>query len=794
MLKPFAWIALLGCCMSALCSTGDAQAAGFDRQTLRERGIDPGVAEYLANAARFTPGTHPVALTVNGRALGRVEVRITQAGELCIDRPLLDSAHMVAPPGQLDSPGVDCERFQASHPQSIVHLDPQASAVDLIVPPQALSRDRHGQSSAHYDSGGMAGVLNYDLAWSQHRFGVNAEDAWTARTELGLNAGNWVLRSHQLAGSLDGQQRVDWLDAYAQRTFEQPALVFQLGQIDLRNPLLGGMAVTGVQAFPEQALHEASDQRTIEGIAQTPARVEVRQGGRLVHATLVPAGPFALVPPALVDPLAPLEVSIIEANGKRRRLNVATPHSVGLDSPAGFTYGLGAMRDHEHSPTVLSGGWNGNLGGRLATASGALANADYQALGVGLGLLAWTDAQISTVWRQSWAGRHGHVGSQSQLRLAQRWGRNWQATVDYSRQTSGYRQLHEALNTADKSGQVAFERDQYSFSLSSQQARLGGFSFGLGQSRLADGQRLGRTHLAWSKALSKATVNVGVDWASRTGRGGRAMYLGLSVPLDGKRRLRLSHVGKGETRRTGITLREQVNDRLDYDLGLEQRAGQDGLRSRAGVSLRNGSNQMRLDYAGNGRDDRSVSANLRGAAVAHEEGITLSPYSVHDTFALLNVAALEDIEVTTPSGPVRTDGNGRAVVAQVEPYREVPVQVRSRSLPRSAELDNAIVTVQARRGTVSKVAFDVQQRRRLLLMVSHDGKPIPAGAKVTDAAGEFVTLVQHAGVVFLHDYRQGASLSVEIPGARTCILEFQPAEKLDPNRHYETLPAQCRAA
>lgn len=794
MRKPFSWALLLGCCLPALFDTAGAQAVGFDLQTLRERGIDPAVADYLAESARFTPGAHQVTMKVNGRSFGRVEVRITDSGDLCLDQPLLSSVHLIAPPGQAETPGADCERFQALYPQSIVHLDPQALAVDLVVPAQAQSRERNRRSLAHYDSGGVAGILNYDLAWAQHRFDRSVSDAWTARTELGLNAGNWVLRSHQLASRLDGQQRVDLLDAYAQRTLERQALLFQFGQIDLRNPVLGGMAVMGAQAFPEQALLKPSARPMIEGIAQTQARVEVRQGGRLVHATLVPAGPFTLAPPALSDPYAPLEVTIIEADGQGRRLSVPTAPAVGLDSASGFTFGLGTLRDHDQSPTVFSGGWNGALGGRLSSGVGALASVDYQAIGMGLGSPPWQEAEVSTAWRQSRSGRSGQTGGQSQLQLSQRWWGNWQATVGYSRQTSGYRQLHEILVPAGKLRHVAFERNQHSFSLSSQHARLGGFSLGLGQSRLADGQRLGRTNLGWSKTFSKATVNVGVDWASSASRAGRAVYLGLTLPLDGKRRLRVSHFGNGDNRRTGMTLREHVSDRLDYDLGVEQRARQSDLRSRAGVSLRSDSSQVRLDYAGNGHDDRSVSANLRGAAVAHEGGITRSPYAVQDTFALLNVSALEAVEVITPSGPVRTDAKGQAVVAQVEPYREVPVHVQSRSLPRNAELDNAFATVQARRGAVSKVLFDAQQRRRLLLIVSLDGKPVPAGARVTDDSGRFVTLVQHAGVVFLHDYRQEGRLTVEMPGSKPCILEFQPAEDADPRRHYETLPAQCRAA
>ena len=203
---------------------------------------------------------------------------------------------------------------------------------------------------------------------------------------------------------------------------------------------------------------------------------------------------------------------------------------------------------------------------------------------------------------------------------------------------------------------------------------------------------------------------------------------------------------------------------------------------------------MRLDHTDNGQGRRSLFASLRGAAVAHDEGLTLSPYPVQDTFALLNVGALSDVRVNTPSGMVWTDGHGRALVARVEPYAESSVQVQSRSLPRNIELDNAIATVRARRGAVSRVVFDAYERRRLLLHVSIDGAPLPVGASVTDEVDGFVTLVQNGGLVFLHDFREGRRLTVESPELGICTLEFQPAAQVDPDQYYETLPATCRAA
>ena len=78
-----------------------------------------------------------------------------------------------------------------------------------------------------------------------------------------------------------------------------------------------GALVTGVQLVPENGL--ASGARgVIEGIAQTQARVDVRQSGVLVYSAVVPPGPFQLSNLALVDRVSTVDVTVTEADGVPR--------------------------------------------------------------------------------------------------------------------------------------------------------------------------------------------------------------------------------------------------------------------------------------------------------------------------------------------------------------------------------------------------------------------------------------------------------------------------------------------
>lgn len=189
-----------------------AWATGFDAQTLQQRGIDPQLASLLLDAPRFTAGQHAISLRVNGQRRGRLQVSFDQQGNLCFDRTLLDAANLVIPEGT-----AHCHDFLAQYPQSLVEPDPATLTVTLVVPTDALRPVP--QDISGYETGGFAGLLNYDLSGFYNRYGDDASRFGSANTEVGFNAGDWIVRSRQVQTWQDGQSSSTHLEAYAQRTF-----------------------------------------------------------------------------------------------------------------------------------------------------------------------------------------------------------------------------------------------------------------------------------------------------------------------------------------------------------------------------------------------------------------------------------------------------------------------------------------------------------------------------------------------------------------------------------------------
>ncbi|HWT67599.1 MAG TPA: fimbria/pilus outer membrane usher protein [Pseudomonas sp.] len=769
--------------------------AAFDKNTLLQRGIDPALATSLMQAPRFTAGRHPVTLSVNGQRRGRVDVAFNRQGALCFDRPLLDAANLNVPDRMLDDG--PCHDFLAASPQTIIDPDPANLALSLIVPTDSIRpsiRDFSG-----YQTGGVAGLLNYDITGLHSQYGDDTSRYASANTELGFNAGDWIFRSRQVQTWQDDVSRTTHIAAYAQRTFASHEAVLQAGQINLYNPVLAGAQITGVQVLNEQALQVENQGAVIEGIANSQAQVEVRQNGSLIHSTVVPAGPFALTNVRRLNTRSDVEVTVKETDGSERKFTVpAAMLGIGLPAP-GFSLAAGRVRNigdaQGDDPWVISGGWSGAIHPQVLFSAGVTGAEDYQAAGAGVGFVPSPVTQVQATLTAADASKQSIQGLQADLSLSHRLSDQWGFNAGGSYRTLGYRELEDAVfdNTDDDS--KSRYRDQQSAGLSWSHPWLGAFSGGLSRSSSFDGQSSSRALVSWGTNIKGVSVSVTSEWqVSGADRNDDSVYVNLSIPLGENRRARTWVRNSDGDYRSGVGLSEQINDQLAYRIGVEHDTRDKEVQTTAGVSLLPRYTQLDLNYTRGDADRSSYQASARGGAVLHSGGLTLSPYPVNDTFALLSVGDMGAIKVSTPSGPVWTDWQGQAVVPQVAAYGRSPVEVDTKTLPRNADIHNGLAVISAGRGAVDKVEFGVSMTRRALLQVTTaNGAPLPRGAVVNTEDGEFVTLVQQGGQVFLPNVLDTRPLYISGPGLERCELRYELPEVADPDAYYETAPAKCRA-
>jgi outer membrane usher protein FimD/PapC len=793
-------------CTSCLVDARVAEVVEFDENMLKLRGIDPALAAHFRAAPRFTAGRHVVTLNVNGSAMGRATARFDRNGELCIDRELLQMAKVNVADEDLlagTEPAIDrgtdavCVDMRSLYPQASVEIDPGKAAVSLLVPTGALQAERRDMSG--YARGGRAALINYEMVGLSSHGRSGGTRYASANTELGFNAGDWMVRSRQVTTVSDGVRHTDVLDSYAQRSFADYRAVLQAGQINLTNPVLSGAQVTGVQIMSEQALADQGSAGLVEGIARSPSRVEVRQDGVLVYSTVVPAGPFSLTRVNRIHRAADLDVTVVGEGGESQHFVVTAAMAGPVAMVEGYAFAAGRTRNTGgEAPWVISAGWTGAVRSGVSLSGGALLAGNYRAVGGGIGFQARAGSQLQLLLTGAQArSRQARArGIQASLAVSQRLSDHWSLGLAQTRQSPGFRPFLDSAPGTQATTRRSRYRDQSSASLSWSHPALGSLSAGYSRTVSFDRRATSRALASWGTRLGKASVSLSAEW--QLGRERRArnnsIYLNVSLPLGGTRRLSSSLRRYGGGSRQSVNVTEQVNEYASYRAGLEYQSGDHRHGLSAGVSLLPRYVQIDSSYT-QGPSSRSYSLGLRGGLVLHGDGVTASPYAVRDTFGVLSVDDTAGVRVSTPAGPVWTDARGYAVLPQLTAFTKSQVEVATDSLPRHLDIHNGAAVVEPWRGAVASLRFAVSRTRRVLLSArTADGRDLPAGASVTDDQGELISLVQGNGQIFVPNALSNSGLWVSAPGLPRCELVYVLSERADPDAYFESAVATCRTA
>lgn len=791
---------VVGC--SSVCGAQPVSVQ-FDEDVLRSRGLDPRLAEYFSQAPRFREGMQSVTLAVNGVPKGRLQAVFSAEGELCFAPSLLDRGGIRNPDYHESVTEPGCELFIQRFPDAVVQADPSQEHVDLLVPTAALLPDSPSRRS--FANGGTAGLFNYDALVLGSRFAGQSSQYRNLNTEAGLNVADWAFRSRQTYSAFDGQGRVEHLYAYASRTFERYQANLQLGQLNMVSPLFAGEAFNGFQLQPELALMELDEDSSgarVEGFAYSAARIEVTQNGALIYTTVVPSGPFTLVGLPLLSQNVDLEVTVHEEGGQQRRFIVPATQ-LGGAMPArtpGYGLALGRVRryarDEREAPSFVAASKDWRLGPRSQVTGGAMIGDGYQALGGAMQMAVGERLVLGGRQVISRAQDQGLSGTQIRWTANGVLGERLSASLALTRQTRGFRTLSDT--TWDSRNDQPFQRvrNQMTAGVSTSSPALGGFSGSYSRVSMFDGSTTSRVAVAWSQVFRRANVTLTLERdvaGDEDDARGTAAYLSVSVPLGARQTLR-GYVRNDQVSgtRSGLRFNEQLSDTLAYSAGVER--PDDGLVGyNARVNLLPRYSQLDVGYSRSGAGDQGYDIGVRGGALVHAQGVTLSPYPLRDTFALLKAGDSAGVKINTPRGPVWTDFSGHAVAANLPAYSKGRVELDTASLRRNVDVHNAYQEVEAGRNAVPHLAFDVVTARRVLLQArTPDDAFLHKGFGVFDAQGQYVTSVLEAGRIFLADVQPDLQLHVLLADGQRCQLEFAMDEERDLDALYETATAICR--
>ncbi|WP_454725007.1 MULTISPECIES: fimbria/pilus outer membrane usher protein [Cupriavidus] len=822
----------------------------FNSALFAGKGVD--LSRY-ARGNPVEPGTYPVDVSVNGAGRGRLEVEFravpgSETAAPCftlaaLERLGVDSQAVVRKLKGLDDEDADatidaaratldpdaCLPLREALPGASASFDSADLKLDLTIPQLAMSKTPQGYiDPARWDNGINAGMLQYSLNTYTSEQKTGEQDFRSAYLGLqtGVNIGAWRVRQRSTVSWLSRGSGMGWrsLEAYAQRDITALRSQLTAGDSYTSGEVFDSFGVRGVQlASDDRMLPDSlrSYAPVIRGVADTNARVVVRQNGNILYEASVPPGPFEFSDLPATGYGGDLVVTVIEADGRERQFSVPFASVTQLLRPGShrFSVAAGRYRDAVHgaTPWVAQATYQRGLTNLVTAYGGVLASAGYASGVIGVGL----NTPIGAIALDATAARTelpGH-GNRSGVSMRASYSKMMPDTrtnfslAAYRYSTPGFYSLSDAVRARDDRAGAGSSGDYRARSRLqvnvNQQVGTRSAFYVSGSAQDYWGTARGRD-LQFQFGFSSVFRRVGYSlYAQRATNGnGRTVTqigLNLSIPLGqatAANRNTFSFLSASASRdsagnsalqsslsgsRTDIGLDYGVNmsrivsgDNTSASLG-----GYGTYRSPVGTVTANASLNNRM---------RQASLGATGAVIVHRGGVTLSP-PLGTAAALIEAKGAKGGRVINGQGAA-IDRFGYAVIPSLTPYRANTVALDPAAVPDDVELGNTSEEVVPRLNAVVLVKMATRQGRPLIAMVRKaDGSPLPMGAELFDTAGKSLGGIGQGGMTFVRGLEGSGTLTAKwgASASESCTVPYAiPPADLQARKGATTLRVQWR--
>jgi outer membrane usher protein len=848
-------------------------ASSFNEEFLGIGGDQPNADLSLFSFGnRVLAGKYTVDVSLNERGVGQSEVRFedregTNDAVACLTRGLLEGwgVNVAVFPAIAGAADEACIDLASAIPESKLSYDAGRQRLFLSIPQAALKRSARGAVGPEkWDKGITAFMLDYQVNYSRFSGSNYRNDSLLANPQLnvfdaadpfnrnrntlqrntffagvraGFNMGDWRFRHYSTYNrGLDGKSRWQGVTSYAQRDLASINGQLLIGDGNTPGNFFDSLPFRGVQVSSDDAMLPDSLQGyapTIRGIAQTNARVTVRQNGYVVYSTFVAPGPFVL------DDLYPtassgdLEVTITEADGRQTRYTQAFSAVPTLLREGTWRYSatVGKYRNGYDSvntnpllpsqapaePVFLQATLARGLPDEYSVYGGLIAARKYQSglVGVGknmraFGAVSFDLSAARTVDRfdKTYNGQSlrflyskAFVDSGTNFRVA-----------GYRYSTSGYRTFQEAAqmqglllpdNFNSRRNELRFELSQQIGSWGSvfASARQQTYWGTPAKDRLVQiGYSGNYKQFGYSVFYNYSTNNGGINSFS-TGSirpVSRQLMVMVSIPLGDTRasaQYTVSRDSDGRLNQQASVYGSAFEDsRLNYNVTAGH-SNIDSQGSSGSVSASYLSPVGRFDLGhSQGKGYGQTTFGMSGGLLAHGGGVTLSQ-PLGETVALVQAPKAGGVGFESQPG-VATDSAGNAVIPNLSPYRLNRLALRTGDLGDTVEVKNAAMEVVPTRGAVVVAKFETSVGFRLLMTLTDTkGRALPLGSKIENEAGQEVGIVGPDGQAFVTGAGQSGNLTVRWgQGASDqCTVAYSLPEEANPPPIRE-LAGQCAAS
>lgn len=693
-------------------------------------------------------------------------------------------------------------------PGSSVNYDPLNLRLDIVIPQIYLQQIPKGTiPPSRWDNGIPALLLAYDANY-YHRVSSDDSDADTAYAGLtyGANLGAWRLRARGALNwdSDSGKTEYDSQDIYLQRDIAALRAQMIMGDSSTKGDAFDTLKIRGLRLYTDTRMYSSSVNNyapVIRGVANSNAKVTVKQNGSTIYQTTVPPGPFTLMDVIPSGFGNDLDVSVEEADGSISTFTVAyssVPQLMRKDHGR-WEVAAGELHDNslDHKPKVTQ--LTGYYGlSDIITGYGGLQASDQQyfaalggvAFNTPLGAIAaditHSHAEFDDNGQDTESGESYRVTYSSLLSATQ----TTFSLAAYRFSTRGYLTLKDAASLNDDLRDGALD------DLSSYQRLRDQLQLNINQPLRWNGEDHGSFYLSgtwqtyWGGYADTQQYSAGYSnsWkalnysvsAQRSydneGQKDDSVYISFSVPFSAFTRDHhnpagfnllsggINNSGHGSTQlntnASGATDDNEFSYSVNATTGF---GGGDDSTSSLGTYLTWNGPYGPLNASASVTDGEGSQYSLSnsGGLIVHSGGVTFAPDSIgsDSAIALVRADGAEGAKLTMGDGEIGRSGYGMSTY--LSPYRENRVGLNIEGLENDVEIKSTSSTVVPTSGAIIGVNFETDQGRSVLLMLARaDGGDIPLGASVRNEKGEEVGNVGQAGYAYVRGIADVGTLQI----------------------------------
>ena len=780
--------------------------------------------QTLLSTHRVLPGNYRVDLYSNDVLVGRRDIEFAPNAhngqvEPCMTVDLIQQLGVdlqkLQDQGLLD-PGLPqaCHDLTAMIDQATWRYDSSRLRLYFSVPQLAMARGMRGFVDPElWDEGVPAGFINYQFNSNRSATEFSTQVSNNLSMRNGINLGAWRLRNESNLSTRTGHANTFKSNrSYVQRDVTALKGQFSAGEILSDTELFNSVRYRGVKLASDEGMRADSERGyapIIRGVADSNAVVEIRQDNYILYTTTVPPGPFEISDIYPTGSNGDLEVVIIEADGRRRISKQAFSALPTMVRQGQLKYSVSAGQYASNaegvaSPSFVSSTVAYGINSNLTGIAGLQASENFRTFSLGAAKNTSLGA-VSFDLTQSSSRAQGKTTQGNSVRAL--YAKTFTGTdtsftlAAYRYSTEGYRSFSDHVEDISEGVRPRSGSSKTRTDLTVNQTLGGTRQYGSlyingndqrywnrgGSRTFSAGYSNNWGELNYSLSASR---NLDIDERGLSNTDNQ-INLSVSFPLGSRPRsprafVSTTHDRSGNSTQLGISgyFANSSDSFYSVQAGDSSQGGESGSLS---VNTRTSIADISAGYSkGRGFDSQNV--NVSGSLVAHGGGVNLGQ-TVGETFALVEVAGISGVEISTHSG-VTTGNNGYAVIPNTQPYRVNWLSLDTRNLGGDVELDNATQQLVPRRGAVVVARFEGRKGRRIQFeLVDADNQPIPFGASVEDAKGVQLAISDPTGKALAMVEDDSATLTIKWQG-KQCLAAYALEPKQE-KVNYERFKLIC---